>query len=113
MSRRGFLARCGGAALGGSHLADPPSQAFANASTAAPHGFPGDTAEESFPWRRLRDLLHTRFRDPRRHFVVEYYPWYANDPFFHWQQWDRRPPADHAANTVRSTSGMRGTSSSR
>ena len=44
--------------------------------------------------------LRGRFRDLRRHFVFEYYPWYANDPFRHWQQWDRVPPFDLAANTM-------------
>ena len=81
-------------------MADPPGRAPANASTAASQRVPDDTVDGTFPWRRLRDLLHTRFRDPRRHFVFEYYPWYANDPYFHWQQWERNPPDDLAANTV-------------
>jgi hypothetical protein len=45
-------------------------------------------------------LLRTRYRDLRRHFVFEYYPWYASDPFRHWQQWGRQPPTDLAANAV-------------
>ena len=44
--------------------------------------------------------LRRRFPDLRRHLVFEYYPWYATDPFLHWQQWDRVPPLDLAANTV-------------
>ena len=101
LSRRGFLTRCAGAALGGAWRAGRPVQAApaadpepAAAAAAAAAG------QEAFPWQHLRDLLHHRFRDPRRHFVFEYYPWYANAPFFHWQQWDRRPPEDLASNTV-------------
>ncbi len=45
-------------------------------------------------------FLRRRHADLRRHFVFEYYPWYANDPFRHWQQWGREPPTDLAANTV-------------
>jgi hypothetical protein len=30
--------------------------------------------------------------------VFEYYPWYANDPFRHWQQDGRNPPFDLASN---------------
>lgn len=41
-----------------------------------------------------------RFSDLRRHFVFEYYPWYGADPVVHWDQWDRRPPADLASNYV-------------
>ena len=44
--------------------------------------------------------LRWRFPELRRHFVFEYYPWYANDPFLHWQQWNRLPPLDLAANTM-------------
>jgi hypothetical protein len=42
--------------------------------------------------------LALRYSDLFRHFVFEYYPWYANDPFRHWQQDGRNPPADLAAN---------------
>lgn len=41
--------------------------------------------------------LRARHRDLRRHFVFEYYPWYATNPWRHWDQWDRRPPADLAS----------------
>jgi hypothetical protein len=40
----------------------------------------------------------TRFPDLRRHFVFEYYPWYGTRPVRHWDQWDRAPPDDIAAN---------------
>lgn len=44
--------------------------------------------------------LPDRFADLRRHFVFEYYPWYANHPYRHWNQWDRVPPDDIAATSV-------------
>ncbi len=39
-----------------------------------------------------------RFPDLRRHFVFEYYPWYASHPYRHWQAADRQPPLDVASN---------------
>jgi hypothetical protein len=44
--------------------------------------------------------LRRRFPDLRRRFVFEYYPWYATRPVRHWDQWNRVPPADLAANYV-------------
>ena len=84
LTRRAFLAAC--AAAGG----------------AAASGSAGAVAAESgpFPWREYGDRLRSRFRDPRRHFIFEYYPWYSADPYWHWTQWDRRPPTDLAANTM-------------
>jgi hypothetical protein len=38
--------------------------------------------------------------DLARHFLFEYYPWYATSPWRHWDQWDRRPPHDLAAMCV-------------
>ena len=55
---------------------------------------------EAFPWAEIGSGLRARFPDLRRHFVFEYYAWYANTPFRHWQQWGRQPPADLAANAV-------------
>ena len=43
--------------------------------------------------RRLR----SRFRDLRRHFVFEYYPWYQVQPYDHWNEGGHRPPFDIAA----------------
>lgn len=57
-------------------------------------------AEEPFPWQRFGDLLRARYRDLRRHFVFDYYPWYAADPYRHWTTWHRVPPVDLAANTM-------------
>jgi hypothetical protein len=39
-----------------------------------------------------------RFSDLRRHFLFEYYPWYRTEPWEHWDEWNRRPPADIATN---------------
>lgn len=60
----------------------------------------GAQVAEPFPWEEMGRLLRSRFRDLRRHFVFEYYPWYGTNPFVHWNQWDRRPPVDLASNTV-------------
>ncbi len=46
----------------------------------------------------LLGSLRARFPDLRRRFVFEYYPWYGRNPWRHWDQWDRRPPADLASN---------------
>ena len=55
---------------------------------------------EPFPWREIGTALRARYSDLRRHFVFEYYPWYAAAPFRHWQQWGREPPEDLAATAV-------------
>ena len=55
---------------------------------------------DNFPWVPTRESLLARFDDPRRHFVFEYYPWYGNTPFNHWQQWGRVPPADLAGSSM-------------
>ena len=91
-NRRDFLTAC--LAAGGS--AGPAARAgvYPSLPGLGAHG------SDSFPWRRFGDLLRARFRDPRRHFVFDYYPWYAADPFRHWTQWDRVPPVDLAANTM-------------
>lgn len=51
------------------------------------------------PAQAIPPLAH-RFADLRRHFVFEYYPWYHADPWFHWNQWERNPPDDIAANHI-------------
>lgn len=48
--------------------------------------------------QRIGDLLRKRYRDLHRHFIFEYYPWYATDPWFHWDGAGRRPPAAIAAS---------------
>lgn len=44
--------------------------------------------------------MRARFPDLKRHFIFEYYPWYATAPWRHWDESGRRPPVDLAANTV-------------
>ena len=84
VTRRAFLTAC--MAAGG----------------AAPVGTASATAEQfdPFPWRQFGNQLRRRFRDLRRRFIFEYYPWYAASPYRHWTQWDRKPPVDLAANTM-------------
>ena len=91
VNRRAFIAAC--LAAGGSVATGAADAAAAAASATA-------AANDPFPWRQFGDRLRSRFRDPRRHFIFEYYPWYSADPFWHWTQWDRRPPVDLAANTM-------------
>ena len=89
VTRRRFLSNC--LALG------------CSAANVAASSLPAEVTGrlvEPFPWRRFGNRLRSRFRDPRRHFVFEYYPWYASAPFRHWTQWDRVPPIDLAANTM-------------
>jgi glycosyl hydrolase family 99 len=40
------------------------------------------------------ERLRSRFRDLRRHFVFEYYPWYQANPYGHWNGGGHRPPFD-------------------
>jgi hypothetical protein len=50
-------------------------------------------------WQQFAAQL-VRFRDLRRHFIFEYYPWYQATPFRHWDQGGRNPPNDIAAFAV-------------
>jgi hypothetical protein len=42
----------------------------------------------------------SQFRDLRRHFLFEYYPWYSALPYQHWEENFRNPPVDIAASSV-------------
>jgi hypothetical protein len=113
-TRRGFLRTAGGAALalgaGARGRADlAPGFGAGRPSFPDPaRGWHGSSSAGSVPLRlRPRPLpegplpaLHDRFPDLPRHFVFEYYPWYAASPVRHWDQWERRPPADLASNYV-------------
>jgi sugar phosphate isomerase/epimerase len=73
-------------------------RAFLSASARAGLGWAAPPADAVEGVRaRLADL-RSRFSDLPRHFVFEYYPWYARDPWRHWDQWQRHPPADLASN---------------
>ncbi|RPJ71323.1 MAG: hypothetical protein EHM24_00915 [Acidobacteria bacterium] len=54
-------------------------------------------ARPPFDWEAAGAVLRQRFRDLRRHFVFEYYPWYSRDPWLHWNEADRQPPYDIAS----------------
>ena len=47
-------------------------------------------------WQRFARQLSV-FRDLRRHFIFEYYPWYQANPFQHWEENRRTPPIDIAS----------------
>jgi hypothetical protein len=47
---------------------------------------------------RAPGSLAARFADIHRHFIFEYYPWYAANPYRHWDEAGRRPPLDLASN---------------
>ena len=61
------------------------------AGQSLPAGIPGDPKSSlTIP------PLGERFPDLARHFVFEYYPWYAREPWRHWNEAGRRPPEDLA-----------------
>ena len=82
------------------------SSVGATLRACGPHaiGAPGVTsAAQTVTWpkpirqpvaRRLAD----RFADLPRHFIFEYYPWYAVNPYAHWDASGRHPPVDLASN---------------
>ena len=82
MRRREFL-RLTGATLGAAAL--PAEAAWARQDPRR------DVPPRPAPLKAL-------YRDLRRHFIFEYYPWYGIDPWVHWEQWDRVPPIDIASN---------------
>ena len=54
----------------------------------------------AYDWASRGAWLRSRFPDLKRHIVFEYYPWYASDPWFHWDGEYRTPPLDLAATSV-------------
>jgi glycosyl hydrolase family 99 len=64
---------------------------------------PADSGTSGKPvpseWQRFAAQLAV-FRDRRRHFIFEYYPWYQLGPWRHWDQSGRNPPNDLAAFAV-------------
>jgi hypothetical protein len=53
---------------------------------------------DAFAAQRATVSLAARFADIHRHFIFEYYPWYAANPYRHWDEAGRRPPLDLASN---------------
>ncbi len=54
--------------------------------------------QAAFDGARIGARLRGAFPNLRRHFVFEYYPWYSTNPYQHWDEAERRPPADVASN---------------
>lgn len=53
------------------------------------------TAEARTAYAQPASPLNRRFRDLKRHFVFEYYPWYGGPPLYeHWDYLDHHPPGD-------------------
>jgi len=66
----------------------------------------GDSAP-SLDWRSIQRRLaaigtrvRQRYRDPRRHFIFEYYPWYGTSPWRHWDGSGRTPPVELSASSL-------------
>ena len=99
LSRRAFLEAC----LAGTAVGAPLQGAAEGRTARRVQSVPTpaeQAAAEVIPWEALGETLRQRYRDPRRHFVFEYYPWYATDPVRHWDQWRRTPPVDIAASSM-------------
>ena len=90
-SRRAFLQSA--LTLGGAALAGAEVLAVQRGAPPQPSR-PGTRPAPAPKTKTLRD----RFPDLSRHFVFEYYPWYATEPFRHWNDSGRRPPVDIASN---------------
>jgi hypothetical protein len=76
-------------------------RAFIGRTVAAPAAAAlAPFAQSRSSLERAAAFLRGRFRDLRRHFVFEYYPWYGTSPWVHWEQWERKPPTDLAATSV-------------
>jgi Glycosyl hydrolase family 99 len=113
-SRRAFLRSClGTGALGLLPRRGLPAGSRARGPGVPPHE--SSVVADIRGGRPLRELvapgspypqplgpapppLAQLYPDLRRHFVFEYYDWYASDPWRHWDQWDRHPPLDIASN---------------
>jgi hypothetical protein len=57
---------------------------------------PPTSPPTSNEWQRFAQQLSV-YRDLRRHFIFEYYPWYQANPFQHWEENRRVPPIDIAS----------------
>jgi hypothetical protein len=91
-SRRAFLAACA-AALGAAPAGRRPQESWQPPSR-------DDEWLLHLQLARMGRLLRDRHRDLRRHFVFEYYPWYATSPWRHWNEGGRIPPAELSASSL-------------
>ncbi|MBI2222667.1 MAG: hypothetical protein HYU53_15850 [Acidobacteria bacterium] len=91
LSRRAFLAGCLAS------LAAAQAGLRAGQRDRAP-GRDRDERLERFRLRQAGAHLRARFRDLPGHVVFEYYPWYGVDPWRHWDDGGRTPPARIASN---------------
>ena len=92
LSRRVFL-KGAAAALGASQAA----------RLLARQDSPGSSDDLRSLERRIAQMgtrLRERYRDLRQHFIFEYYPWYATDPWRHWDGSGRVPPAEVSASSL-------------
>jgi Glycosyl hydrolase family 99 len=89
LSRRAFLAGCA-LSLSGSSAAQRSPQRGGHLQE--------DDRTIQGRLTRLGNRLRGRFRDPRRHFIFEYYPWYGATG--HWDAAGRTPPAELAASDL-------------
>ena len=71
-----------------------PAEAGPYLQKQKPTRAPGDPEVPKQPPASLAE----RFLDLPRHFVFEYYPWYAANPYRHWEASERKPPVDVASN---------------
>jgi hypothetical protein len=93
LSRRAFLAGCA-AALGATRA---PLQ---RPQRVRPRLRDDDDQPIERRIARMGERLRERYRDLRRHFTFEYYPWYSTDPWRHWDESGRRPPAAISASAL-------------
>jgi hypothetical protein len=90
LSRRAFLGECAAALGGAAALGIQDRPPFREAP---------DQRSVRSQLARIGALLR-RYRDLHRHFVFEYYPWYASSPWRHWNESGRTPPDDIAASSM-------------
>ena len=92
LSRRAFINGTV-AVLGG--LGMVPLRARQDSDSA-----PGDLRSIERRLTLMGKRIRERYRDPRRHFIFEYYPWYGTDPWRHWDGSGRTPPAEISASSL-------------
>ena len=100
LSRRQFLASVAAPVVFGQHATGLRARHQAPAGFAVPRRLAGYPDYPAFDAAAVGRGLRERFSDLRNHFVFEYYPWYATNPWRHWNEAGRTPPYDIAATSV-------------